>query len=135
MYMLLITPSIEMLVFWGMNVWAEILIANAQSFVLFAIFLTGCLMTAFAKHGFLSAPNKHRKQVIRCSLLLLGVSFLSVVWSFVVSAERFYEIGIPLLILFGIRQFLIAGMGDRGHNKIGGVCCNVCPGWIASPRI
>ena len=112
-YMLLITPSIEMLVFLDMNAWADMLIANAQSFVLVAIFLTGCVMTAFTKNGFLGAPNKHRKQVIRYSLLLLGVSFLSIVLTFAVNAGRFSEIGIPLLLLFGIRQFLIARMEDR----------------------
>ncbi|MEM7172992.1 MAG: hypothetical protein AAF530_22715 [Pseudomonadota bacterium] len=98
---------------------AEWLVAQAQSLVLVAIFLTGCVLTAVCKTGFLSVPSASIKLVRRYSLLLLGCSLLTVLWACLVTGERFVEIGIPLLFLFAARQFLIARLQDRDAQRNG----------------
>ena len=120
LYLLLITPAIETLLRLDFDGLANVLIGDAQSFVLVAIFLTGVVLTAVAKNGFVGASSAQRKRVVQYSLVLLCASLLSVVWTFMVHAERFLEIGVPLLLLFGVRQFLVARLEDHENRQSGG---------------
>ncbi|WP_371171540.1 hypothetical protein [Aliiroseovarius sp. 2305UL8-7] len=119
-YMLVITPTVETIIFLGLSSVADTLIANAQSFVLVAILLTGSTLTLISQRGFIGVQSKHPKLVVRYSFVLLAISLLSVLWTFVIHAERFVEIGVPLLFLFGVRQFLAARIEDQEERQTGG---------------
>ncbi len=120
LYMLVVIPTAEILLLLDQKATALRLADHALSLVLVAIFLTGCVLTFFTKNGFVGIPCPTRKTNMQYSGTLLGVSFLTVLWSFIVEAERMIEVGIPLLILFGTQHLLQARILDqRTHSDSG----------------
>ena len=120
LYMLVVIPTAEILLLLDQKATALRLADHALSLVLVAIFLTGCALTFFSKNGFVGIRCTTRKTKTQYSIILLSVSFLTILWSLMVEAERMIEVGIPLLILFGTQHLLQARILDqRTHSDSG----------------
>lgn len=113
LYILASTPAIDLLISLDQFWLAEAMIAGAQSGVLIAIFVIGCVLTVTSKSGFVGAPMETRKPVLLYSGILLLVSLMAIIWSLSIDGTRMLEIGIPLIALFGTRQFLYARLADQ----------------------
>lgn len=113
LYMLAITPAIEVLYvldFYGAGAFVR---EYAHIGVFVAIFVAGCLQTAFSPLGFLGACCSHKSTARKYSGLLLVFSFGAVIWAITVDADRLLKFGIPFLVLFGLRQMLVARIVDQ----------------------
>ena len=114
LYILAVTPLIEAVLLLGFKSEAQLLIAHTQVGVLLAVFVVGCYLTAFASDGFIGVNCDSPSLTRRLSIYLLLVSAAAVAWSLAFEGNRFMAIAVPLVTLFGLRQFLVAGLRDRG---------------------
>ena len=114
LYILLITPLIEAGLVLGFKAQARFVIDHTQVGVLLAVFAVGAWLTAFAKNGFIGVDCGPSSLTRRLSVYLLLASAAAVAWSLAFEGNRVLAIAVPLAALFGLRQFLVAGLRDRG---------------------
>lgn len=106
--MLTLTPAVELLLALGLERPAALLIQEARVYVLGAVFLTGCALTALTEGGFLGAALEDRARGLMASLVLLGLSGAGLLWAGFIASGRVLEIALPLLLLFAARRMLLA---------------------------
>ena len=115
-YILLITPTIEALYWLGFKSQGDFLIAHTQVGVLLSVFGVGSLLTLFTEKKFIGGKCNPASVAWRLSLYMLIASAGAVIWSMAYEGNRIMAIALPLACLFGLRQFLVAGLKDRGSD-------------------
>lgn len=113
LYMLAITPVIETLYLAGAGRIGAALIDHAQSGVFIAVLATGAAQAAFAQTGFVGAPLPDPGRRRRSDAVMLGACAVAVAWSMTAPGGRIVAIALPFLMLFGLRQWLLARDSDR----------------------
>ncbi|MEX0316870.1 MAG: hypothetical protein AB3N21_02900 [Ruegeria sp.] len=108
-----ITPLIEGLFLLDMPHQAQWLVQNVDTAVLSSVFLIGLALTLFAPNGFLACRTETRRQTLIYSAVLLAASGTGIIWSAFVDASPLLSLAMPLSLLFGLRQYLCAGLSDR----------------------
>lgn len=78
-FMVVVTPLIECLVYAGHGSIASVLIGNIPTLVLISVFTTGLVFTVFTKNGFLNYPTDSQREKCKHSAVLLGICVLGAV--------------------------------------------------------
>ncbi|CAD0183606.1 hypothetical protein RUESEDTHA_00479 [Ruegeria sp. THAF57] len=112
-FMVVITPLIEILVLSGSRNSADLLIGNIDSLVLGSVFVTGVVLTLFTAKGFLTYDAKSAKQMRIHSTAMLTLCVAGIVWSAAMGQNYLITLAVPLMVLFGCQRFLRAGATDR----------------------
>ena len=112
-FMVAITPLIELLHLWNNAPVAMLLLGNLDTLVLGSVFLTGLMLTAFTRNGFLAHPAETKKKTRIHSAFMLTVCAAGVAWSLAAGDNHLLSLVLPLSLLFGMQQFLTAGASDR----------------------
>ncbi len=113
LFMVAITPLIELLHLSGNGAEANALIGNLDSLVLGSIFVTGVVLTLIGKNGFLVHQADTPRQMRIYSAALLAVCATGIVWSLIMGDNHLVSLVVPLSLLFGLQQYLSAGASDR----------------------
>lgn len=116
-FMLCVTPSIELLHAAGQHALAGTLTANVQIGVLLTVFASGLIQTLVRKGGFLGLPDAAPDRIRRNSALLLAISAAGILWSAQLGSDRLIGIALPLAFLFGTRQYLLARVHDKTNGQ------------------
>ncbi|WP_170758739.1 hypothetical protein [Ruegeria lacuscaerulensis] len=124
LFMVAITPLIEILFFSGHRSTANTLIGNIDSLVLGSVFVTGLLLTLTTRNGFLTYAANSAKQMRMHSAALLGVCAIGVFWSLIAGGNNLITLAIPLMLLFGLQQLLRAGVKDRQSRDAAILACH-----------
>ncbi len=115
-YILMITPTIEAFLWFGFKSHGDFLIAHTQVGVLLSVFVVGCALTLFTEKKFIGVKCNPASASWRLSAYMLIAAAGAVVWSAAYEGNRIMAIALPLACLFGLRQFLVAGLKDRGSD-------------------
>lgn len=118
-FMLLAAPVIESIYHFGSKNLAEFLISHIQVGVMLSVFFVGISFTFFLPCGFLGINGLTNRQNRKLSSLMLAINAGAVIWTIVFEGEQLLAIGIPLAVLFGVRQFLLARVADRNIGLTG----------------
>lgn len=111
--MIVVTPFLEAVFRAGFETTGRFLIAHTQVGLHAVIFLVGVVLMLVSRHGFIGIAIENPREIRRLSLLLLGVAAAAIAWSVLFEGDRYLAIGVPLLVLFGVREYLVAGLTDR----------------------
>ncbi len=121
-FFLVITPSIKasyLMEFYHLGAFLEV---HVNTGFFFTIFLIGCFLTLFTKEGFISVQSENRSTIVKYSTILLVATLVTIVWAQLYDGDRIVEIGIPLMILFGLKHLLIARLNDKSSTTgVGGM--------------
>ena len=115
-YTLLATPVIEATYLLGLERQGAFMVAHVQVGVLASVFVVGSFLAIFSEKGFVGVKCEPPSRTLRPSLLLLVASAAAVAWSATYQGNRVMTIVLPLAVLFGLREFLIAGLKDRDQD-------------------
>ena len=113
LFMLAASPTIETAFVLGFDGVGEFLASHIHVGLTTTVLLAGLVLTVTSARGFIGASNLARRDNLRLSTILLAVAASGVLWSAVFEGQRFLAIGVPLIALFGTRQFLLAGLTDE----------------------
>ncbi|WP_170331602.1 hypothetical protein [Ruegeria arenilitoris] len=117
LFMVAITPLIEVLFLAGNSHAAGMMIANIDSLVLGSVFATGLYLTLFSRNGFLTYKPENAQQARRHAAVLLTISAAGIAWSLLAGGNHLVTLALPLMLLFGLLQLLRAGAADRQSNS------------------
>ncbi|WP_377190023.1 hypothetical protein [Ruegeria meonggei] len=112
-FMIVITPLIELLHIGNNATVAQYLLKNIDSLVLASIFVTGLALTLLTQRGFLTHHSESTAKMRAHSACLLTVCSVGVVWSLFAGDNHLLSLVLPLSLLFGLQQYLTAGATDR----------------------
>lgn len=114
LHLLAITPLIVGLFQLGQVGLARVLVDTAHNGVLIAVLVVGGTLTVFGPRGFIGLDGLPAALTRSYSGLLLAVAAAGVLWSFVnVGGSTLMSVGLPLMVLFGLRRYLVARWRDR----------------------
>jgi hypothetical protein len=119
LHLLIITPLIMGLFYFGAYGLGKTLLAFSHRGVLVTVFVVGCALTLLSRRGFVGIaglPDLARRAY---SLVLLSASATAIAWSFMYTGAAVVAIGIPFMALFGLRRLLIARWQDRNGGGDG----------------
>ncbi len=129
LYILAVTPFIECVIRLGYPTEAEFLVAHTQVGVLLSVLLVGCCQQLLSKSGFIGVTSEPPTLARRLSWVLLAAAAIAVGWSAAFEGNRLLAIAVPLACLFGFRQFLVAGLKDKGvETDASGMLVVAAPG-------
>ncbi|WP_170769192.1 hypothetical protein [Ruegeria lacuscaerulensis] len=117
LFMVVITPLIELLALSGYRGAANVLIGNIDTLVLTSIFLIGVFLTCFSTKGFLTYETQCRKKTHLHSGLLLALCAVGIVWSLIVGQNDLISLVLPLMLLFEAQRFLRAAASDQQSHS------------------
>lgn len=117
--LLVTTPLIVAVFHLGAHELGQTLVAYAHRGVFVAIFLVGCFLTIFSRHGFVGVEGLPASSRWIYSSILLAASVAAIAWSFNYSGGALLGIAVPIMALFGLRRLLIARWFD--NNQMGGI--------------
>ncbi|WP_152563290.1 hypothetical protein [Ruegeria halocynthiae] len=112
-FMVAITPLIELLHLSGNASVAKLMLGNLDTLILGSVFATGLILTVFTSEGFLAHRAESLKKMRIQSGYLLSACAAGITWSLAVGDNHLVSLALPLSLIFGLRQFLIAGATDR----------------------
>lgn len=113
LHLVLITPAIVAAFRLGAPEIGRSLIAGAESIVLVVVFAVGCVLTLTSARGFIGSDRMTTETRRRYSLVLMALCGAAIPWSFAQSGQPVLSIALPLMVLFGVRRFLVARAEDR----------------------
>ncbi|MEM7710870.1 MAG: hypothetical protein AAF264_09020 [Pseudomonadota bacterium] len=114
---------------------AWIVMDHVSQIIPAAGFLTGCVLAIVSVRGLLSLEAEDRPRLRRYSATLLVLSFVVLTWSFVSGTDGFLAIGMPLLVLYGAKNFLAAGLRDLGGDGPGLGAVNATGIALSAPAV
>lgn len=117
LFMLIAAPSIEVVYALGFETTAGFLLSHIQAAVMLSILIVGVALTMVSPRGFIGVENADQRVARHASFLMLVLSAAAVIWSVAFEGNRLLAIGLPLLLLFGLRQYLIAQIADRKSGE------------------
>ena len=112
-FMVVITPLIELLHIGNNAAAAQLLLENIDSLVLGSILVTGLALTLFTRRGFLTYRSESTAKMRAHSASLLAVCAMGMVWSLYAGDNHLLSLVLPLSLLFGLQQYLSAGAADK----------------------
>ncbi len=128
-HLVVITPLIVGLFNLGAADLARTLVALAEAGVLISITAVGFILTFFHPRGFIGIEGLPSALQRAYSLILLTASAAMVFWSFANLGNTLISIGLPLMVLFGLRRFYAARARDRsGPGAKAGMAVAAAPG-------
>ncbi|MCO6391959.1 hypothetical protein GTW25_13055 [Aliihoeflea aestuarii] len=110
-HLLVITPAIVGLFALGYREFAQSALEYAHPSVFVSILAVGAVFLASGKSLLRSSAD--RTSEIRSSLALLAAASLGGLWAFTYSGPPLLQIAVPIMVVFGMRRFLIARDMDR----------------------
>jgi len=93
------------------------LLGLAETATVATVFLTGTVLTLFARRGFIGAEGLSKAESRRYSLILLALAGGAVAWSAAHTGQQWLSIVLPLIVLFTARRFMLARIADRGPDS------------------
>ncbi len=121
LHLLLLAPGYVLAVYGGFPFLGDMLASAEEAGVLVAIFLVGRGYTAFSKGGFIGAEWLELQDRRMYSAGLLVLAGAAIPWSFAYLGNALVSIALPLMVLFGVRRFLLARAADRNGNSGSGL--------------
>jgi hypothetical protein len=132
-HLLIATPVIVALFRMGAPDLGRMLVGYSHRGVLVTIFLVGCALTLGSPRGFLGTSGLPAARCRAYSAILLAASAATILWSFTLAtgSSPLLTVVVPLMVLFGLRRFLIARWRDRS-NEVDGLVAGM-PAFATPP--
>ncbi len=114
-HLVVITPMIVGAFNLGATDLARTLVGVAEAGVLISITAVGLILTLFSPRGFIGVDGLPAALQRAYSLVLVSASAAMIFWSFANLGNTLVSIGLPLMVLFGLRRFYVARGRDRSN--------------------
>lgn len=113
-HLLIITPLIVMVFYWGALETGRTLVTYVHQAVLVTIFATGCVLALGFRDGFFAHEGLSRRTAMAYSTILLAASLGAIVWTFGYANGVVLGVALPVMAMFGLRRLLVARLRSQG---------------------
>ncbi len=116
LHILLATPVIIGIDYFGAEQLASFLANHAHKGVLLTVFFVGVLQTVFLAGGFIGRLDLPHKIQTKYSCYMLVAGFIGLIWAFGSETGAFLGVLLPLTAMIGLRNFLLARWHDNNSS-------------------